>query len=352
MATNGNQRTLPKATGVIAGVIGVMISIFGLLNILLPTSLVQPIGALVIGLVGTAILVYLGKWTWVVALPTWLTVSIVLVIVYLFVSRPAIVSGSVINKDGSPAVGLSLVLKDHSGVEHKVDTDEKGTFEVADVPEGKYTIKTNDDLLISGEIPSGWERLFGSSVVIGQLAYKPIDVPPPSSATPAPTATATPGLSKPEINVEQFHIPFGLPETRPDLSKSIPIPRRVHVIVRTQFVVSYERYLWMFLCKRVEQGDISCNISRFDLNSSGDWDEYMNIGRLGIEDDCAWFEVGFVIVDSQTNQALDLSKPTMLLANLPHNGVLAPYWLLARRELQDDGFSPLLGCLATPMVGP
>jgi hypothetical protein len=42
----------------------------------------------------------------------------------------------------------------------------------------------------------------------------------------------------------------------------------------------------------------------------------------------------------------------MQLVNLPHNGVLAPYWLLARRELQDDGFSPLLGCLATPTVGP
>jgi hypothetical protein len=108
----------------------------------------------------------------------------------------------------------------------------------------------------------------------------------------------------------------------------------------------------MFVCKRVE-GDISsCSISRLDLSGLGDWDEYMNIGRLGFEDDCASFEVGFVIVDSQTNKVLDIIKPTVVLANLSRDGFLATRWFLAKRELQDDGFSPLLGCLATPTVVP
>jgi len=182
----------PRLIGVIASVIGVMISIFGLLNILLPTSLVQPIGALAIGLIGTAILVWMGRWTWGIALPTWLAVSLVLLILYLFVSRPAIVIGSVINKDGSPAVGLRLVLTDHNGVEHRVNTDEEGKFEVANVPEGRYSIETDDDLLISGEIPSGWERLFGSAVTIGRLQYKPTDALPPPTVTPTPESTDMP----------------------------------------------------------------------------------------------------------------------------------------------------------------
>ena len=114
------------AVKVVAGVAGLMIAIFTLLSILLPTSPIQPIGALVIGLILTVILVWMSKWTWATALVTWLGMGVLLITVYLIVSRQATVIGAVVDRNNRPVVDLVLVLRDSSGVPHEVATDENG----------------------------------------------------------------------------------------------------------------------------------------------------------------------------------------------------------------------------------
>jgi energy-coupling factor transporter transmembrane protein EcfT len=138
MTSDENSRELDKAVKAIAAVIGLMIAVFALLGIFLPTSLTQPIGALIIGLIFTAILVWMGKLEWGRALVTWLVVSIGVIILYLIVSRPASIVGSVVDSSGSPVKGLTLILTDANGVDHKTISDENGAFEINNVSEGKF----------------------------------------------------------------------------------------------------------------------------------------------------------------------------------------------------------------------
>ena len=187
MTSNAKSKTLPKAVESITSVIVLMTTVFALLEILLPTSLVQPIGALMIGLGLTLILVWMGRWIWVTALVTWLGMSMVLIIVYLIVSRAATLIGAVTDQTGQPVVGLVLVLRDSSGVAHEVATDDKGAFEIQNVPEGKYTISAGGQLLLSGQVASGWKRMIDSQVIIGTLVHGPT---PTAVALVNPTATA------------------------------------------------------------------------------------------------------------------------------------------------------------------
>ena len=194
MTPNKSQRALGELAKEIAAVFGLMITIFTVLEIFLPTGLVQPLGALVIGLVLTALLACVGKWNWGTMLTTWLAVGIVLIILYLIVSRPATVVGAIVDSGGSPVAGLRLVLTDSDGVDHKAVTDENGAFEIRNVPEGKFTVLANGELLINKRVSSGWERIIDSRTEVGALVHKP---GPAATATPvvvapANTPTATP----------------------------------------------------------------------------------------------------------------------------------------------------------------
>ena len=186
MTSNARSKTLPKAVESITSVIVLMTAVFALLEIMLPTSLVQPIGALLIGLGLTVILVWMGRWVWVTALVTWLGMSMTLIIVYLIVSRAAMITGAVIDQNGQPVVGLVLVLRDSSGVAHEVAADDKGAFEIQNVPEGKYTISADGQLLMSGTVSSGWKRIIDPQVMIGTLVHAPA---PTAVAQVSPTAT-------------------------------------------------------------------------------------------------------------------------------------------------------------------
>lgn len=183
MSAEGESKTFGRPVKEIAGIVGLMLAIFSLLELFLPTSLVQPIGALLIGLGATIILVWMGKISLAVALPVWLTVGLALIALSLVVSRPAVVAGAVVDNSGAPLSGATLILTDSSGVDHKVVTDEEGAFEIRNIPEGKFTVSANGDLLMSGEVASGWKRMVDSSVGIGTLVRK---------ADPIPTLTATP----------------------------------------------------------------------------------------------------------------------------------------------------------------
>lgn len=194
MTSDRNQREWGEAVKAIAAVIGLMIAVFTLLGIFLPTNLIQPIGALIVGLILTAILVWMGKLEWGRALITWLMVSMGLIILYLIVSRPATVVGSVVDNSSSPVKGLTLVLTDANGVDHKAITDENGTFEIKNVSEGKFTISANGELLISGRVPSGWKQIIDSQLEIGSLVHKPN---PTVAATPTIVAVVIPDTPTP-----------------------------------------------------------------------------------------------------------------------------------------------------------
>ena len=197
------QAQKPKALplGPILTIIAVMTSVFGLLQLFLPTNIVPPLGAIIIGLIFTIILVRGNWWGPLTAIVTWVTVAIVIFILYFLISRPATVIGTVVDvTTGSPISGLALVLTDSGGVEHKASTDQNGAFEVKNVPEGKFKVLANNELLFSGRLPSGFERILKSTVDLGKPAYKscpscpiptpcpscPIPTPCPSCPTPAP----------------------------------------------------------------------------------------------------------------------------------------------------------------------
>jgi hypothetical protein len=218
MTSGNNQSTVGEAIKAIASVIGLMMAVFTLLGIFLPAGLTQPIGAVIIGLIVTAILVWMGKLNWGGALLTWLAVSVGLIILYLIVSRPATVVGLVVDSNDAPVKGLTLVLTDANGVDHKTVSDENGAFEINNVSEGKFTVSANGELLMSGRVPSGWKRIVDPQVNIGSPVYKPSstvattptvvavvisDTPTPTpvvptdTPSPPPTPTQTPVLSTP-----------------------------------------------------------------------------------------------------------------------------------------------------------
>ena len=144
----------------IAAVIGMMMAFFGLLQVILPSGLAQPIGTAGAGLVLTWALVILRRWTWNTAGITWLGTSLFLVIFYLISSQPPTVVGYAIKSDGTPLSGITLILTNSAGVDQKTISDKDGRFEVKGVPDGRYSITYNQTLVYSGEIPTGLRRMF------------------------------------------------------------------------------------------------------------------------------------------------------------------------------------------------
>jgi len=191
-------------------IVGTMGGVFALLAIFLPTSLIQPVGALVVGLGITAYLVSRGKWDWGKALATWGATATLLTIAYLLIARPATVIGSVIDPNGDPVSGLAITLTDSSGVAHNAITDEVGTFEVRDVPGGRYTLTSSGDLLQSGEVASGYQRLFDVHERVPSALYQKPEPPPGPTTELAiiPSATIPPETSTPQPTV----IPTTCPE--------------------------------------------------------------------------------------------------------------------------------------------
>jgi len=193
-----NKKTLGGTTKEIGSVLGLMTSIFIVLEILLPAGLVQPIGTIVTGLVLTVVLICIGKWNWSIALPTWSIAAVMVFILHAMISRPATVVGAVVDGSGSPMPEVKLVLTDSSGVDHRSVMDKNGTFEIKNVPEGKFTISANGELLLSGRVPSGWERILKPTVDVGILVYRPAItvVPTPTNTlAPMPTSASTPTLT-------------------------------------------------------------------------------------------------------------------------------------------------------------
>jgi len=178
------------------GFIASISAIFAVVEIFLPTNLVLPIGVLVIGLIVTGILVQRGKWSLKTAFITWGVVIVALGFIYclIAISRPAIIVGSVVDCNKHPMAKLKLVLRDSSGVPHEMETDDKGGFEIPNVPEGEFTIEVGGQFLIIQSVPSGWKRIFEPVVNVGNLSCT-LGTPTPTptdTSLPSPSPTATP----------------------------------------------------------------------------------------------------------------------------------------------------------------
>lgn len=197
MTPKKSQEAWFQEAAKIIGVLVAMGGIFAVLERFLPANLIPPIGAVVIGFIVTIVLVRGGKWDWKTALITWLGMSVVLVIIYLIISRPATIVGSVVDRNNRPMVGLQLVLRDSSGVSHEVCTDDNGDFEIRNVPEGEFTISVGGQLLFSKSVPSGWKRIFEPVVNTGKLAHTPMTPTATPISPPTPTQTPTDTLSPP-----------------------------------------------------------------------------------------------------------------------------------------------------------
>ena len=167
-------------------VAGSMAAIFGVFALTIPSSFFGPVLALLLGLVVTGVFLKRKSIDYTTAIVTWIVPSVLILFLYMLVTRPATVVGRVVDIANAPLAGARLVLTDSSGVDHKAVTDEEGTFEFNNIPQGKYLIVIENELLTSSEVPSGWQRIFSTRVKLPSSVYRP-----PATATPFPSPTPT-----------------------------------------------------------------------------------------------------------------------------------------------------------------
>ena len=144
----------------------------------------------------------------------------------------------------------------------------------------------------------------------------------------------------PTFFVQKLHINFGQPGDAPEDSETrIEIPQVAHTRGTTQFIKGYDRYLWVFVCKREMGVEKSCTIKRLALTSAGSWNAFVNLGKP--EDNCAVFEVGFAAVDREINSRFEDVEPEMRFSKLPHYQLLEFEWFETIRALNkyDDFIS-------------
>jgi hypothetical protein len=150
------------------------------------------------------------------------------------------------------------------------------------------------------------------------------------TSTPSPTPSPTP---PPEITIEWLGIGFSSDGDLPPDSP-IPVKWRVRTIGTTGFVVGYDRYLWVIVCQRVTVDDGRCIIQQLFPDAAGEWDDFVVIGNPA--DDCAKFEVGFAIVDRETNLRLKDNEPEIRYNRLPRDRFLEIEWRVTIRAVDED----------------
>ncbi len=181
---NGDSK--PNVFGAVATVIISMSAAFGALSAL-STGLGAPVVALLVGLAISIVLYQYGYWSLQAAFTTWLATGVVLIIGFLIISQPATVTGRITNASGTPIPGKRLILTNSAGYDQHTVTDQDGYFEVHGVPDGRYvlTIESLSDWTYTGEVPSGWQRIFMPKIPTGGLTI-------PATAVVVPTAAAMP----------------------------------------------------------------------------------------------------------------------------------------------------------------
>ncbi|MBZ0275571.1 MAG: carboxypeptidase-like regulatory domain-containing protein, partial [Anaerolineae bacterium] len=192
MSSEDQKNQIENRITPIATVIGLMTGIFSILQVILPTGVITPtVAAVAVGLILATSLVWSGKWQWQTATITLASMASILLFIQLIVSQPASVIGYTIRADGTPISGLAIVLTNANGIDQRAISDQGGRFEFRSVPDGRYSITTNGRLLYTGEVPTGWQRIFNPSVNAGSLPIDLSIVIVPSPAPLAPTLTST-----------------------------------------------------------------------------------------------------------------------------------------------------------------
>jgi hypothetical protein len=206
-------KTFKGAVAWLAATLGLVLTVYAVLRLYLPTGIAQLLLPLLFGLIVAGILVWMKKVTWQQIAPIGILLAVGLILLHLVLSRPAIVVGAVVDGTSTPVAGLNIVLTDSNGVDHKAITDEDGAFEIRSVPEGKYTVKALNKPLHSGRVTSGLRRIFGMKHDAGELVFG-------SSPSPTPTQTPSP---KPSEMPTATNTPIPEPTSSPTPTNT-PIP--------------------------------------------------------------------------------------------------------------------------------
>lgn len=169
---------------------------------------------------------------------------------------------------------------------------------------------------------------------------------PLNNLTPTPAIRSGPGIGggtpfpPPAITVEKLEEDLNREADdplQPRRGDYITVPSRVHTVGRTEFVSSYQRHLWLFVCKRV-QGDIFCQAQELRLTASGRWDDFVDIGEPKAEDDCGVFEVSFVVLNEQAHEQIkQTANEPVAETDLPGDEERVRF--VAKRELDSLGRS-------------
>lgn len=198
MSTDNTPGT-PSRLAVIGGIIGILAGVFGIVQIVTK----QPLIALIVAILGAVVasIYFIRKGYVIETIVAWLTAIVFGLVVYQLMPRAGIVEGT-ISAYETPVNNEQVILIDAVGVEHKTKTDKDGHYQLKDVPEGEFTVRTRENTS-GGEISKlVWRITLNLSVTIPTTTPTPLL--PPSTEIPAtthtPTSTPTP-----------FHTPTLIP---------------------------------------------------------------------------------------------------------------------------------------------
>src|SRR5579859_6267374 len=133
MSTRGssNQRqnrppSIPETFGPISTVSGFMLATFTLLQIVLPSSIFQAIGALVVGILTAVLLIRTGKLDMQTAsLAIAITIlAVALLTIAILAGIPVV--GSIAAANGSPLGNVNITLINSKGTRQETNTDKDG----------------------------------------------------------------------------------------------------------------------------------------------------------------------------------------------------------------------------------
>lgn len=171
----------------IGGLIGGIVGAITLLDLYFPASIVPSVLVLILGISVT--IFFLNRYEWFTcakAIGVWVAIFLI-ALIFLSIRR-VVVFGSLVDGDNLPLSQVEVTISDSSGVPHNMLTNEKGSYEIRDIPAGEFKLFALGYQLQSGEIPPGWNRLFGNRLNLGMLTFA---ISPTPTSTPTPTLTPT-----------------------------------------------------------------------------------------------------------------------------------------------------------------
>lgn len=154
---------------------------------------------------------------------------------YILSSQPVTVSGRVLDNvnQRSPMSDIEVSLYHYeTGTTRQVLTDSNGEFRFGDVQDGEYDLIINGVNIYSGDMPSGWRKLFEGDRNTGRFYLDNIAAII-TNTTPVPTPEQTSPEAPTDTPLPPTDTPANTPEPPTATNTAIPTPTDTPMITLT-----------------------------------------------------------------------------------------------------------------------